>query len=493
MTTGSFFWHDYETFGTDPRSDRPSQFAGQRTTLELEPIGESVAFYCKPAADVLPQPVSCLITGITPQLAEREGVIEAEFAARVHEELAQPGTCSVGYNSLRFDEEFTRNLLYRNFYEPYEREWKDGNSRWDLIDLVRMCYALRPHGIEWPTRDHPVRGTRVPSFRLEDLSAANHLAHTRAHDARSDVETTIALARLVRVRQPRLFDFYFGLRRKQRAFELLDHAHREPVLHVSSRYPGERGCTAMILPLAAHPTQGNGVIVYDLSIDPTPLLELDVDEIADRVFVARTDLPDDVARIPLKIVHANKSPALAPLSALHGVDTARIGLDVELCRKHARLLQQAEGLAEKVRRVFDVARDSREPVDAELALYRGFASDADKRLLGEVRRTPPAELGARAFAFADPRYGELLFRYRARNYPQTLSVDEAARWHQFRAQKLTHPLDAGTQSLDEYFAAIEAARAAPGVAAGQLGLLDQLQAWGLHIAADLGVPESLDA
>lgn len=487
----SFFWHDYETFGTDPRSDRPAQFAGQRTTLELEPMGEPVAFYCKPAPDVLPQPAACLVTGITPQLAEREGLIEADFAARVHEELAQPGTCSVGYNSMRFDEEFTRNLLYRNFYEPYEREWKDGNSRWDLIDLARMCYALRPQGVEWPLRDHPERGTRVPSFRLEDLAAANRLAHTHAHDARSDVETTIALARLLRARQPRLFDFYFALRRKQRAFELLDHAHLEPVLHVSSRYPAERGCMAMILPLAAHPTQSNGVIVYDLGVDPAPLLELDADDIADRVFVARTDLPEDVARIPLKTVHANKSPALAPLAALKGVDTARIGLDVELCRKHAAQLQQAQGLAEKVRRVFAVARDAHEAVDPELALYRGFASDADKRLLREVRRTPPVELAARAFGFSDPRYVELLFRYRARNFPQTLSADEDARWRELRAQRLTRPPDSRALNLDEYFATIEAARTR--ATADQAGLLDQLQSWGLHVAADLGIAEALDA
>src|SRR5258708_4515238 len=272
MSNGSFFWHDYETFGTDPCRDRPAQFAGQRTTLELDAIVAPVPYYCNPGMDALLQPAACLITGITPEFAECEGLIEAEFGARVHEELAQPGTCSVGYNSMRFDEEFTRNLLYRNFYEPYEREWKDGNSRWDLIDLVRMCYALRPQGVEWAMRDHPGRGTRVPSFRLEDIAAANHLTHTQAHDARSDVETTIALARLLRARQPRLFDFYFALRRKQRAFELLDHAHCELVLHISSRYPAERGCLAMISPLAAHPTQSNGVIVYDLSVDPAPLL-----------------------------------------------------------------------------------------------------------------------------------------------------------------------------------------------------------------------------
>ncbi|MBN8887987.1 MAG: exodeoxyribonuclease I [Rudaea sp.] len=476
MSQTSFFWHDYETTGIDPRRDRVVQFAGQRTSLDLEPIGEPVSIFCKPAADVLPHPAACLVTGISPQHAEREGSIEAEFAARVAEELAEPGTCGVGYNSLRFDDEFTRNLLYRNFYDPYEREWKGGNSRWDLIDLARMYYALRPQGVQWPEKE-----PGVPSFKLEDLAAANHLSHERAHDALSDVQATIAFARLLRVRQPRLWQFYFDLRRKQRAFELLDYAHRAPVLHVSSRYPAERGCLAMIVPLAAHPTQNNGVIVYDLDVDPAPLLELDADEIADRVFTPRADLPEDVARIPLKTVHANKSPALAPLSALNGVDTARIGLDVERGKAHLERLQGAEGLAEKLRQVFAAPRDDRATVDADLAIYSGFPSDADKRLFREVHRTPPEQLGGRKFAFADPRYAELLFRYRARNWPQTLDAAETERWIDLRRTRLHTQTEATALTFADYFAAIAGLRAAPATQAAHLPLLDQLEAWGREL------------
>ncbi len=476
MSQASFFWHDYETSGTDPRRDRAVQFAGQRTTLELEPIGEPVSIYCQPAPDVLPHPAACLVTGISPQQAEREGVIEAEFTARLHEELALPGTCGVGYNSLRFDDEFTRNLLYRNFYDPYEREWKDKNSRWDLIDLVRMCYALRPDGIHWPER---LPG--IPSFKLTDLTSANHLDHAHAHDALSDVQATIALARLLRARQPRLWQFYFELRKKQRAFELLDYAHRTPVLHVSSRYPAERGCLAMIVPLAAHPSQGNGVIVYDLGIDPAPLLELDAEEIADRVFTPRADLPEDIKRIALKTVHANKSPALAPLSALNGVDTARIGLDVERCEAHLERLHKAEGLTEKLHAVFSTTREQRANVDADLAIYSGFPSDADKRLFREVRRTPPEQLGTRPFVFVDPRYTELLFRYRARNWPQTLSADDAERWNEFRRMRLIVQTDATALTLPDYLAEIAALRTAPTTCPDQLALLDQLEAWGRGI------------
>jgi len=482
MNQPTFYWHDYETSGTDARRDRPLQFAGQRTNLELEEIGEPLTIYCQPAPDVLPQPMSCLITGITPQRAERDGVREAEFAARVHEELAVPGTCGTGFNSIRFDDEFTRNLLYRNFYDPYEREWKDGNSRWDIIDLARMCHALRPEGVQWPRREDG-----STSFRLEDLSAANRLAHAHAHDAQSDVQATIALARLLKRSQPRLWEFYFALRRKQEAFNLLDHVHRTPVLHVSSRFAAERGCLAIVVPLAAHPEQANKIIVYDLDADPAPLLELDADDIADRVFASRADLPDDAMRIPLKLVHANKSPALAPLSVLKGTDVKRINLDVDRAMRHLQVLQSAPDLANKVRRVFSRGAADADPgngqsQDAELAIYGGFCSDSDKRLCSEVRRTPPAELG-RAFDFQDPRCAELLFRYRARNYPETLSEPERTRWENFRRERLTQETPLTGLTLERYFAEIATLRTS-GTGAQQV-LLDQLEQWGRQLAASL--------
>ena len=474
--TATFLWHDYETTGADPRRDRPAQFAAIRTTPDLEPVGEPLSIFCRPAPDVLPQPEACLITGITPQQMQRDGVAEAEFAAVVHEQMAEPGTCSVGYNSLRFDDEFTRQMLYRNFFDPYEREWKDGNSRWDLIDLARMCHALRPAGIEWPLRDD---GT--PSFRLEHLATANHLAQARAHDAVSDVEALIGLARLIRVRQPRLWDFHFALRRKQRVFELLDVARMTPLLHVSSRYPASRGCLAMIVPLAMHPGLPNAVIAYDLDADPRPLLELDADAIADRVFVARADLPEGIDRIPLKAIHANRSPALAPLGALKGVDLARISLYPERAMAHLERLRSADGLAAKLQAVFSRG-DARAPAaDPELALYDGFLPDADKRLLRAVRQTPPERLAGRVFPFRDARYPELLFRYRARNWPDTLDADEDRRWNEFRRHRLDTHTPLTTLTREEYRATIANLRAGPALPAAQVPLLDALESWALAL------------
>lgn len=473
MAEPTFYWHDYETFGADPRRDRPAQFAGIRTDANLEIIGEPLMIYCKPPRDSLPQPVASLITGIAPQLAEREGLCEAAFAAAIHDEIARPGTCTVGYNSLRFDDEVTRHLLYRNFYDPYGREWENGNSRWDLIDLVRMCQALRPEGIVWPSRDD---GT--PSFKLEHLASANGLKQDRAHDALSDVEALIALARLLKERQPRLWEWYFALRRKQRVFELLDVAAMTPVVHVSSRYPASRHCLTVIAPLAAHPSRQGEVIVYDLTADPADLLALDDGDIADRVFTSRADLPEGVERIALRTVRANHAPALAPLSVLKGADMERLGLDMDAVERHLGTLRTAEGLAEKLRRVYARAADLPPAEDPELGLYGAFLPNADRALLADVRATPPGQLGTRSFPFRDPRYPELLFRYRARNWPETLDADEQARWEAFRLDRLTRRGPLTTLTFDEYTAELAAMRAMPDA---PHALLDELDAWAIHL------------
>ena len=133
MPAPTFLWHDYETFGAVPRRDRPAQFAAIRTDADLNEIGEPMMLYCQPALDVLPEPESCLITGITPQECLAKGVPEHEFARRINDALAEPGTIGVGYNSIRFDDEVTRHLLWRNLRDPYAREWQNGCGRWDLL------------------------------------------------------------------------------------------------------------------------------------------------------------------------------------------------------------------------------------------------------------------------------------------------------------------------------------------------------------------------
>lgn len=440
----SFYWHDYETFGTDPRRDWPVQFAGIRTDMDFNLIGEPLTLYCQPVKDCLPQPDACLITGITPQIAQEKGVCEADFINTIHQQLIQSDTCVLGYNSIRFDDEVTRNSLYRNFFDPYEREWKNGNSRWDLIDVMRAARGLRPEGIEWPNDDEG-----RPSFRLEELTRANHLIHDAAHDALSDVYATIAIAKLVKQAQSKLYDFLFSHRRKQQVNSLLQLGQFKPLIHISGMYSALNGCLAIVLPLCQHPTNTNGVIVFDLSQDPSALLTLTAEEIQQRLFTATKDLPEGVDRLALKTVHINKCPVLAPLKVLRVKDQQRLNIDVQQCLDHTQKIQQAPSLLQKLTEVFTRTFDIE--TNPDLMIYSGgFFSPRDKAEMTQIRHTSPAKLANLTPQFQDKRLNEMFFRYKARNYPQSLSPDERQRWQQFCQDKLTDKKLGASLTLDDY-------------------------------------------
>ncbi len=450
----TLYWHDYETSGIDPQKDRPVQFAGIRTDNDFNIIDEPFVVYGKLPADILPHPDSCVITGITPQLLEQKGVCEAEFIRLIHEQIAQPNTCTLGYNSLRFDDEFTRNSLYRNFYDPYAREWQNGNSRWDLIDVVRAARALRPDGIQWPLND----GGR-PSFRLEQLSKANGISHEAAHDALSDVYATIGLAKLVKQAQPKLYQFLWRHRVKSEALNLLQLGSFNPVVHVSGKYPTVTNCLAIVLPVCKHPTNGNGVIVYDLSIDPEPMLSLSVEDIKNRLFIATENLPEGEARIPLKTVHVNKCPVLAPVSVIRPDDARRLEIDLTICHAHIEKIKKAGGLSEKLSAVFGGIADSEQDIDPDLAIYRGgFFSDADKQTMAKIRGLSPGQLAKAIFNFTDRRLPEMLFRYRARNYPETLNPDEIQKWRIFCIDRLTNSGAGAGGGIGQYFSRLDELR-----------------------------------
>ena len=484
-TLGSIYWHDYETFGVSPQHDFPSQFAGLRTNFELEivPESEPSSFYCKPPTDYLPDPTACLITGITPQFALAEGLIEPAFAARIHREFAQPGTVSAGYNSMRFDEEFTRQLLWRNGLEPYEREYANGNARFDLIDVMRMTYALRPKGLQWPIVDGK------PSFKLELLAKANALEHTKAHDALSDVHATLNLARRQKAAQPKLWAHAFALRHKNVAASFLDYANAVPVIHVSQRFSAERGCLALVLPLSLHPGRSGQVIVYDLMSDPSALLTLDAEAIAERLYLKQADLPEEQPRVPLKLVHLNRCPMLAPLSALKDVDTARIKLDVALCLQHAAQIKaKLAQIQQKVRAVY--ALEAPFPTVAlqtdwprqNPALYDGFAPPKDRAQLKALLQNPPNHWPVPSPEFIDPRIKALVQLYRARHFPETLTPAEHSLWRSMRSAKL----EFGERNFTSFFSEINRLRTTTEIVE-KLGLLDELQSFGIGLQRELGI------
>jgi exodeoxyribonuclease-1 len=448
----TFLWHDYETFGLNPRRDRPAQFAGIRTDAELNEVGEPVMIYCQPANDYLPDPTSCLITGITPQQCLAQGLPEHAFAAKIEQLLAQPGTIGVGYNTIRFDDEVTRFMFWRNLIDPYAREWQNDCGRWDLLDVVRMAYALRPEGIQWPLKEDG-----KPSFKLEDLARANGLLHEAAHDALSDVRATIALARLIRSAQPKLFEFCLGLHKKDRvAAELglpTSPQAAQPFLHVSGMFPPERGCLAVMWPLATHPSNKNELLAWDLAYDPSELARLDAATLRLRLFSKSSELPEGVQRLPLKSVHLNKSPMVVrKLQTLSPAMAAKWGVDVEAALVHAEKARDLPDMSAIWPEVFSRPEEATPDVDEDL--YGGFVGNADRRRLNQLRGLSPAELTHQRTGFDDERLAELLFRYRARNFADSLTPDELQRWEEHRAARLLEG-ERGARHVDAFLAELD--------------------------------------
>lgn len=458
----SFLWFDYETFGIDPKSDRIAQFAAVRTDADLNEIGQPIELFCQPALDYLPSAQSCLVTHITPQMCQQRGVREDNFAAQVVAQFAQPGTCGVGYNSIRFDDEFTRHLLWRNLRDPYAREWQNGCSRWDVLDVVRMMHALRPQGMVWPVRSD---GSGLPSFKLEHLSAANGIRHEAAHDALSDVRAMLALMRLVKSTAPRLFAFALTLREKKSVLKEMGlGAGKQPVwggekpfLHVSGQLPRQHGHMAVMFALAAHPSNPNEIICWDLRHDPSVLQGLSAQDIQQRLFITdEAARASDIERLPLKTIHINRSPmVIGQLKTLSPERAAELHIDIAQSLAHAEV---ARALLPQVQASLSAAftKDWPAAADVDGALYDGgLLSGADRAALEHWRSLSPVQRAAAALPpFDDARLAELAWRWQARNWPETLSESEQQRWSAHCTARLIEGVG-GARTAERLFAEID--------------------------------------
>jgi len=474
----TFYWHDYETSGADPTRDRPWQFAGIRTDCDFTPIGEPLTLYARPTPDRLPHPAAIRVTGITPQLATDKGLPEAAFMAQIHAELARPNTCGIGYNSIRFDDEVTRFSLWRNLRDPYAREWQNGNSRWDLLDVTRAHYALSPAGIHWPLRDDG-----QVSFRLEDLTASNGIEHGAAHDALADVLATIALAKILKLANPELFNTLYRQRGKRAVTGLIDVQQLTPLVHVSGMYGAARHNLAVIAPVAWHPDNASEVICVDLA-HAQDFLDLDPETLKARLFSPSADLPEGVERPPLKTIRLNRAPVLLPVQRVAGPVAERLQLDgdrhrANLAHLRERKAADRDAFTHQFQQVWQ-GRDFATKTDPDHMLYDGFVSDADRSLCEQVIAADPAALAAQSFPFADARLPELLFRYRARNYPETLSGEEAAEWRAHCESEWRE----GDFTLPQFRQALAEERANPMMTQETRSALDHLEAWVAALSAE---------
>ena len=466
--TKTFFFYDLETSGLSARDDRIMQFAGQRTDLDFNPIGDPVNELIRLSDDTLPSPEALCVTGITPQSTIADGYSEAEFARIMVNDIFTPDTIAVGFNNIRFDDEFIRHFLWRNFYDPYEWAWKDGRSRWDILDVVRMTRALRPDGIEWPVTEDG-----KATNRLELLTKLNGVDHYKAHDALSDVMATIEVAKLIQTRQPQLFSYLLKLRDKREVMSLVNLDDKRPFVYTSGRYDAEHDKTTVAFPLTSG--RNSNVVVYDLRYDPSSFIDMDQKQLADIMFASWEERKaEGFQKLPVKELQYNRAPAVAPLGVLEqekGWD--RIHLDLETIERHKKLLLAAPQLAENIRTLLEGSPEFKKSSDPEAQLYDGFVGDKDKIRVETVRNAEERELADFHPSFDDERLPPLLLHYKARNYPTTLSESEVTEWEVWRSMRIAAKLPLFMKSLTKM---------AQTASDDQQFILQELQLWAESIA-----------
>ena len=472
----SYFFYDLETSGLSTSAARVMQFAGQRTDENLEPIGEPVNVLIKLAGDVLPEPEAILLTGITPQQTLVDGLTEAEFLQFFYEDVVQANTTFLGFNSVRFDDEFMRYLHYRNFYDPYEWQWCNNCTRWDVLDLVRMTRALRPEGIEWPFTPEG-----KPTNRLELLTKLNGLEHSQAHDALSDVYATINVAKLIRNKQTELFKYLFECRGKKKVSEVV--LPGQPFVYTSGKYSAEFLNTSAAVLLAEQPKDGSS-LVFDLRYNPVEFAAMTVEALV----AAWRYQPGKVINFPVKSLKFNRCPAIAPLGVMKKPEVeARLQLPLMTVTAHYNNFKKVhQELATKIQAARDILEAERAlaradgPVPAaDSRLYDGFIAAGDKAVMAEIRRSKANDLSAFAAKLTDDRLQALLPLYKARNFPRTLSSDERAAWDVHCAAAL---FDGGSQSrLAVYFARLTELGTQPALTDNQRFLIEEMQLYGESI------------
>ncbi len=463
----TFFFYDLETSGLSPRDDRIMQFAGQRTNEQFEPIGEPYNLLVRLNDDTLPSPDALMVTGIPPQKTVEEGYSEAEFCKILNDEIFTPDTITLGFNNIRFDDEFIRYILWRNFYDPYKWAYDEGRSRWDMLDVVRIARALRPEGINWPV-DKDGKATN----RLELLTKENGIDHANAHDALSDVTALIAITKLISEKQPKLFNYLLSIRGKNDVMKLVNLDDKKPFVYVSGRYDAEFHKATVAFPLA--PAPNKNVLVYDLRYDPTPFLDLSTDELGKKVFASWEERKaDNFVKLPVKVLQYNRSPAVAPLGVLEeGEAWQRVGLDREIIERHMKLLVARPDFAEKLRSLYERKREFTPSSDVEGQLYDSFVPEADRVRIEAVRNANAADLADFHPEFQDERLPELLIHYKARSFPKSLSKDEQAAWETWRRHRIHTQLPRFSASLGRIMKTADES---------QQFILQELQLWAENI------------
>jgi len=443
----TFFWYDYETFGLSPKTQRIAQFAGIRTDENLNIIDEHM-FYCKPTYDSLPSPEACSVTGITPQICEKNGLIEKTFISTINNEFSVPDTCVVGYNSISFDDEFTRYTLFRNFLDPYAWHWQNGNSRWDILDVARFCYALKKDSsLKWHYDEN-----NKPIFKLDKLAPANDIEHSDAHDALADVRATIGIAKIIKTTQPKLFDYALSLRDKREVSKKIELF--SPLLHTSGIYSGKLSCTRLTTALAYHPEYSDRALVFNLDQDPSLLTELETEELKTLIFSKK--LPKGVDRLQIKELAFNKSPMFVPnVYKLENKITEQLQIDIDKCMDNLSYIRDNQTqIKQKIKSIYTNDSERTPALDVDQSLYDNFIDKADRLICNQIQNLSSDELRDFKPQFKDKKLSKLLLNFKARNFPESLTESEEEEWFEIVQSRVQNG-ENGYLSLENFYKSLE--------------------------------------
>ncbi|WP_168920574.1 exodeoxyribonuclease I [Enterobacteriaceae endosymbiont of Macroplea appendiculata] len=423
----TFLFYDYETFGLHPIYDRIAQFACVRTNMNLEIISQPITLYCQIPTDYLPNLQTINIHNFNYHDYFNKYLLEYKFAKYINNIFTQHNTCIVGYNNIAFDDEFSRFLFYRNFYDAYNWSWKNDNSRWDILNLARACCVLRPEGIIWPKHNH------IPIFNLAEITKVNNLSlHAQSHDALNDVYSTIALAKLIKTKQPLLFNYFFKNRLKKELFKIINLFTIHPLIYISAIYKNMNNNLGCIVPLCLHPYNKNILVVFDLQYDVNFFIKI-------YYHYKIIDISDNLLPF-IKFIYLNKSPIIIPIKILKKNDIQRLKFNITLYLKHFVIFKQYVYRVKKIvqRYLYNISTKNilyktTNIYNVDTQLYKQFFPMQDQKKFYFIRKIDIYK--NQIFNFIDGRINFLLLKYKARNFTFLLNDIEIIEWNKYLFDK----------------------------------------------------------
>ncbi|MDU8351260.1 exodeoxyribonuclease I [Pseudomonas syringae pv. actinidiae] len=362
-------FYDFETADANP-STPILQFASVSTDHDLNVIkGSETNLIAKPSRHALPAPIAFMIHMLDLEHLKEHGLSERALVQHVvNIFLHSPNSQMAGYNTLSFDDKVLQHACFRNMLPPYDHQFMNGNTRFDVFKLVQLMFAFRPESLEFPKKED---GSF--SLKLEQLSAANGIVHERAHDALSDVYATIGLARIIKGAEEKLYRFAQSMTVKQNAQDLI--LQGVPLLHVNFKYQQENRNTSLVHPLCVDASNKNKYIIANLREDPYNMLNMSPQELRHFMFTKREELAEDAPRVGVSQVGINDMPLIVPAkNMLTPALATSMNLDVDQCMRNLEMIRQTVGFQSRIQEAY--AYESKTPIHVFDTLYSGGFIDS---------------------------------------------------------------------------------------------------------------------